>query len=200
MIIEENMELKLILGIITTLLAFPTFIPYLKDIVQRKTEPHTYTWLIWTILQSIGVYAGFQDGGGFGMWGLAIGAVFCAIIFLLSLKYGTTNITRFDLYCLVGAFITLGIYLFTNNGLLAVLLVAIIDFVGFLPTFRKGWEEPETETISTFGLSAFGNLLSVFALENYTFITTLYVGSLLFTNTTFATMIYLRRTIFKKEK
>lgn len=192
------MEIKLILGVITAVLAIPTFLPYLRDIIQRKTEPHTYTWLIWTILQSIGVYAGFQDGGGFGMWGLALGAVFCAIIFLLSLKYGTRNITRFDLYCLIGAFVTLAIYLFTNNALLAVSLVAIIDFVGFLPTFRKGWEEPETETVSTFALSAFGNLLSIFALENYSLITTLYVGSLLFTNTTFSILIWLRRTVYKK--
>lgn len=191
------MDIKFILGLITVILAIPTFLPYIRDILQRKTEPHTYTWLIWTILQSIGVYAGFQDGGGYGLWGLALGAFFCAVIFILSLKYGTKNISRFDLYCLLAAFATLVIYLLTDNGLLAVSIVALIDFVGFLPTFRKGWEEPETETVSTFALSAFGNVLSIFALENYSLITTLYVGSLLFTNTSFASMIWLRRNVWK---
>ena len=75
------MDIKLILGIITVVLVVPTFYPYIRDIILRKTEPHTYTWLIWTILQSIGVYAGFQDGGGYGLWGLALGAFFCGVIF-----------------------------------------------------------------------------------------------------------------------
>lgn len=193
------MEIKLILGVISTLMCLPIFIPYIRDIITRKTEPHTYSWLIWTILQGVGVMAGIKDGGGYGLWGLGLGAFFCFVIFLLSLKYGTKNIKKFDLYCLVGAIITLLIYLFTDKPLLAVALVAIIDFVGFLPTFRKGYEEPETETLSTFVLSSIGNILSILALENYTLITTLYVGSLWFTNGSFATMIWLRRNQIKSK-
>ncbi len=192
------MELKFIFGVVSAVLVIPTFLPYIRGILQRKTEPHTYTWLIWTILQSIGVYTGIQDGGGYGFWGLGLGAFFCGIIFVLSLKYGTKNINRFDLYCLISAFFTLGIYLYSNNALLAVSLVSIIDFIGFLPTFRKGWQEPESETVATFVMSTFGSVLSIFALENYTLITTLYVGSLLLTNSTFVLMIWTRRTIFKK--
>lgn len=188
------MDIKLVLGVVTALFALPTFIPYIRDIIAGKTEPHTYSWLIWTILQTIGVIAGLRAGGGYGLWGLALGAFFCSVIFLLSLRYGTKNITRFDAYCLAAALVTLALYLFTDNGLLAVSLVAVIDFVGFLPTFRKGWEEPYSETLFTFGLSAFGNLLSMFALQEYTLTTVLYVGSLLFTNTTFSLMLWYRRT------
>lgn len=134
------------------------------------------------------------------MWGIALEIFFCTIIFLLSLVYGTKNISKFDIYCLVAAIATLVIYFLTENALLAVSLVATIDLVGFLPTFRKGWEEPDTETVSTFVLSAFGKVLSIAALENYSLITTLYVVSLLFTNTAFSVMIWLRRNVYDKQK
>lgn len=189
---------KLILGIVTALLAVVLFIPYIRDILQRKTEPHIYTWLIWTILQIVGVLAAYKDGAGFGVWGLAVGSFFCFAIFLLSFKYGTKNISRFDLYCLAAAIVAMGVYFILENALLAVILVSIIDFVGFMPSFRKGFQEPYTETISTFALSSFGNVLSFAALENYSLISTLYIASLIFTNGSFALMLYFRRKFLNK--
>ena len=59
-----------------------------------------YSWLIWTILQIVGVAAQLKDGAGYGAWALGVGAFFCFAIFLLSFKYGTKNISKFDLFCL----------------------------------------------------------------------------------------------------
>jgi hypothetical protein len=185
-------DYKFVFGIISLLTGL-AFIPYIKDVIQRKTEPHMYTWLIWTILQSIGSYAAFSAGGGYGSWPLIFGAFLCFVVFLLSINYGTKNVSKFDLYCLVAAIITLLSYLLLDNALLAVIMVSIIDFVGFLPTFRKGFEEPYTETVSTFMLSAFGNLTGLIALQNYSWEAVLYMGSLLFTNSTFSAMILYRR-------
>ena len=78
--------------------------------------------------------------------------------------------------------------------------MALVDFVGFLPTFRKGFEEPFTETASTFVMSAVANGLSIIALQNYSVTTVLYIGSLFFTNSSFATMILVRRIFLKNQK
>lgn len=192
------MEIKFLLGVISTAIAVVCFIPYIKDILKRKTEPHTYSWLVWTILQSVGVMAQLKEGAGYGAWALAVGAFFCFTIFLLSFKYGTKNISKFDLTCLVASLFAIAIYIFIENPIYAIISVALIDFVGFLPTFRKGFEEPFTETTSTFILSAIANLLSILALQNYTVTTVLYIASLLFTNSSFATMILIRRKTLGK--
>jgi hypothetical protein len=152
-----------------------------------------YSWLVWAILQIVGVAAQLKDGAGYGAWALAVGALFCFAIFLLSFKYGTRNITRFDLLCLIAAVCAIGIYLFISNPVWATVVVAVIDFVGFLPTFRKGFEEPFTETPSTFLLSALANALSIAALQHYSVTTVFYIASLFFTNGSFATMILFRR-------
>lgn len=191
------MDIKLALGIISSVVAIICFIPYLRDIFRKTTQPHAYSWLVWTILQTVGVAGQLKDGAGYGAWALAIGAVFCFTIFLLSLKYGTKNITRFDLYCLLASFFAIALYFFLENPLWAIIAVAVTDFVGFLPTFRKGWEEPNSETPSTFALSALANLLSLFALQNYSVTTILYIASLFITNSSFVAMIVLRTKMLK---
>jgi ASC-1-like (ASCH) protein len=194
------MEVKLLFGILSTAIACVCFIPYLIDIFKRKTQPHMYSWLIWTILQVVGVAAQLKDGAGYGAWALAVGAFFCFAIFLLSFKYGTKNISRFDLLCLIAAIVAIGVYVFIDNPIWATIVVAVIDFVGFLPTFRKGFQEPFSETSSTFILSAVANGLSIAALQNYSATTILYIGSLFFTNSSFATMILVRRSMQKGKK
>lgn len=191
------MEIKFIFGIASSIIAVICFVPYIKDILARKTEPHMYSWLVWTILQVVGVMAQIKDGAGYGAWALAVGATFCFLIFLLSFKYGTKNISRFDIACLLASFCALVVYLFIANPVWAIIAVALIDFVGFLPTFRKGYEEPFTETLSTFVLSAIANCLSLVAVQNYNVTTVLYLVSLLLTNSSFAIMIASRRRALK---
>lgn len=59
-----QIDIKIILAIISTVVAIAlAFVPYLRDIFRRKTKPHTYTWLIWTITQGTAV-AGLWYGGG----------------------------------------------------------------------------------------------------------------------------------------
>ncbi len=192
------MDFKLFFGIASTILASICFLPYLQDIFKKQTEPHMYSWLVWTILQAVGVAAQLRDGAGYGAWALAVGAFFCFIIFLLSFKYGTNNISKFDLFCLISAVGAIAIYFFIDNPVWATIVVAIVDFAGFLPTFRKGFQEPFTETASTFIMSGIANVLSIIALQHYSVTTVFYIGSLFFTNSSFATMILFRRKLLQK--
>jgi len=59
------MEIKLIVAIISSIVSVILFIPYIVDIFKKKTEPHIYSWLIWTITIGIATVAGFKSGGGF---------------------------------------------------------------------------------------------------------------------------------------
>ena len=193
------MDIKLIFGLLSTVVAIACFLPYIRDIFRLKTEPHMYSWLVWTVLQFVGVAAQLKGGAGYGAWALTVGAFFCGAIFLLSFKYGTKNISKFDIFCLVAALCAIGIYVFIENPMWASIVVALVDFVGFLPTFRKGFEEPFTETASTFVLSGVSNVLSVVALQHYSVTTVFYIGTLCFTNSSFAAMILLRRNFLKKK-
>ena len=194
------MDIKFVFGIMSAIVALVCFIPYIKDILKKQTKPHIYTWLIWLILQTVAVISQFKDGAGYGAWGLTVGLTFCFCIFLLSFKYGTKDIKKFDIFCLVSSFIIIGFYLISKNPLVTMILITIIDFIGFLPTFRKGFNDPNTETTSTFALSALSNIFSLVALQNYTIVTTLYLASLAISNSSFVIMIELRKRALLRNK
>lgn len=188
------MHTKLILAVAASVVGNVTFIPYLVDIFRLKTTPHSYSWLVWTILQVTGALAMFASGaGGAGVLYLSIGAGLCALVFLLSLRYGTKNITGFDTGCLVGALCATTVWFFLREPLLSVVLVALIDVVAFLPTFRKTYAAPWSETLSMYFLSSIAQLLSLAALSAYTLSTTLYLVSLATTNAVFIAMVLVRR-------
>ena len=194
------MDIKLFWGIFSAIFTLIIFIPYFRDIYRKNTEPHLYSWLIWTILQGTGAAAIFKGGAGNGAWALVAGTSVCFSVFALSFKYGTKNIKRFDLYCLVGALLALAVYFFVSNPLYSIFLVAPIDFIAYFPTFRKSFEEPYTETLITWFLSAGANLLSIFAIQHYSLTTAFYQTTLVATNLTLCVVIIVRRRVISKRQ
>jgi GrpB-like predicted nucleotidyltransferase (UPF0157 family) len=177
----------------SSIIGIACFVPYLRDIFKHKTKPHSYTWLIWTILQTTGVVAMLNAGAGIGIASLAIGAVLCGFIFLLSLRYGTRDIKIFDTVCLIAALGVLGIYIFLRDPLFSIIAVTAIDFIGFMPTFRKAYIDPHSETASNYALSALSSLLALGALQVVSVATALYLVSLVITNGACAAIIITRR-------
>src|SRR3989344_7828930 len=104
------MNSQIVFATISSLIGIFCFLPYIRDIFRGKTQPHAYSWLIWTLLQTIGAGAMLSAGAGLGALSISIGALFCGFIFILSFKYGTHNIKTFDKICLVGALIAISLY------------------------------------------------------------------------------------------
>ena len=187
------MNIKFSLAILSSLLQFLAYYPYFRDIAKRKTQPHMYSWLIWGVLQLTGTAAIFKGEGGYGAWALLLGGLLCLCVFSLSFKFGTKNIIKFDVLCLIGALFAFIAYIFVSNPLYSIILVTLIDLIAFLPTFRKGFEEPNSETVSTYFLSVLVNILGLIALQYYSATTLLYGLSLVITNGLFCILLIQRR-------
>ena len=175
-------DIKFILAVISSFLAITAFSLYIKDILKNKTTPHLYSWLIWSILQGTAAVAIIQGDGGFGAMNIIFSTLFCTSILLLSCKFGTKNITTYDTVCLIGSLLAIVIWIFTKDPLYSVILITVIDFVGFIPTYRKSFAEPNTETLSTYIINTVGDILTVLALSTYSLTTVLYPASLVITN------------------
>lgn len=188
-----HLNFKTTCGIIAAIIGIGCFIPYVRDTFLRKTKPHIYTWLIWTILQVTGVIAMYNNNAGIGALALAIGALLCAFTFLLCFKYGSKNITLFDTFCLIGALAATLIYFFLHNPLFSIILVSVIDFTGFLPTLRKAYHKPYSETLAMYVFFAVSSLFSVLALSSYSAITLIYPLTLTTANFVGSAMIWWRR-------
>ena len=114
--------------------------------------------------------------GGWGFLDLLVGTIFVFLIFLLSLKYGTKNITKSDTIILIVALLAIVVWIKMKNPLLAVFMVSAIDFIGYIPSFRKTFQEPWTETVSSWMIFAIGNIFVILSLGEYNLLTLTYIS------------------------
>lgn len=167
--------IKTISAILSVIIGSVAFYPYIRDIFLKRTQPHSYTWLIWGLTQGVAVAGLWYGNGGLGALELTVGTALVFVVFLFSLKYGTKNITRNDTIVLIIAFLAILVWWQLDNPVLAVIMVSVIDAVGFIPSIRKSWVEPWSETISSWALFSIGNLFAIIALADYNLLTLTYL-------------------------
>ena len=187
------MDYKIILGLIAVAIAFISYVPYFRDIVLGKTKPHAFTWLVWGSLTAIGFAGQIADDAGPGAWVTGFTAVIAFSIFVFALVKGKKNIVLMDWLSLAGAGVALIVWFITKEPLLSIILIVVIDALGFFPTFRKSFHKPHEETSITYTLSGLKFVIAIIALEHYSLTTYLYPASLIFTNWVFVTMIFVRK-------
>lgn len=175
--------MKEIFGIFSLLVGVAAYAPYIRDVTQKKTRPHAFSWLIWALLALTAFGVQISNGAGAGSWLMGLTLIATLLIFSLSLKLGTTKIVVLDWFCLVSSMVALLIWLVLDQPLVSVVLITLIDVVGgFIPTFRKSLERPDEETVSLYLLFAISLCLSILALSNYTLINMLYPLTLTLVN------------------
>ena len=191
---------KTIISLIAVILTIVGYIPYLRDTLKRKTTPHVYTWFIWGTVTAIAFALQLSGGAGVGSWVTLTVAIIAYIIFGVGLKNGKKDITRSDTVFLILSIAAIFLWLIAKQPVISVILVSTIDILGFVPTIRKSWNNPYSETLFMYELSALRHGLSLFALQQYSIVTWLYPASWAFTNALFSLMLIFRRKAILKKK
>ncbi|MBT4120226.1 MAG: hypothetical protein HOG89_01775 [Candidatus Peribacter sp.] len=189
----SSVDLNTIWAALSVLVGISTVTLYTKSIFSGDTKPHEFTWLIWAITQGTATAILWQAGGGKGAIYLTIGTVIVFAIFILLLFRGSRNITNSDVLVLALALLGFGIWWFLENPLLAVILMSSIDVSGYIPTFRKSYSLPDTETSAFWFAFGATNILSILALENYNALTLTYLVSIAAANISLGLFLIWRR-------
>lgn len=156
-------------------LTFAGFIPYIRDIQQRRVTPHVFSWVIWGATTFIVFLAQLQGGGGLGAWPIGVsGLITFYIAWLAYLRKADTSITWHD-WCFFGvAMSSLPVWYITSDPLWAVIVLTSVDVIGFGPTLRKAHASPFQESLFFFSLFALRNAVAVAALEQFSITTVLF--------------------------
>jgi hypothetical protein len=165
---------------------------YVFDIFKGSIKPERATWFIWTILGIITFLSQKADGAHASLWFIGAQTFGSCIIFVLSLKYGSGGLTKFDLTCLVAAGFGLILWKLTSNPFYALLINIGIDATGAIPTIRKAYLDPASETPLPWFMSGAGGWLGALAVGQLSFTLLLYPVYLATIDTTVA-LLLLRR-------
>ena len=194
------MWFKIIFTSLASILGIIAFLPYLRDTLLKKTKPHVFTWLIWSITQSTAIAGIWYGGGGIGAIALTIGTILVITIFFLSFRQGEKNITQSDTVVLLLALLAIAVWWFLKSPLLSILMVTAIDVSGFIPTFRKSFNNPQSETLSTWLMFATSNICAIIALESYNLLTITYVTALAIAESVLVIFLLIRRKTISAKK
>src|SRR3989344_683850 len=186
-------EIKIILGLTAIALTLLGYLPYLKDTISKKTTPHIYTWFIWGLVTAIAYGLQVNAGAGIGSWVTLVVAIVCFIIFGFGLKNGNRDITKSDTTFFILSILAMFLWLIAKQPLFSVLLVSFIDMLGFIPTIRKSWKNPFSETLISYEINSVRHGLSILALQEYNIVTWLYPATWVLANGLFSLMLIIRR-------
>ena len=193
-------ELKNIVGIIAIIMTVTGYIPYIKDTIKGKTKPHVYTWFLWATVSAIAFALQMSDHAGVGGYVTLAAVIVCYVIFFLGLHIGKKDITKSDTIFLLLALIALIIWLFAKQPIVSVILLSVTEMLAFIPTVRKTWHNPHYETLSSYIMNTIRFALGIFALQNYSIITSLYPITWLIANGTFSILLMTRRNKLTNNK
>jgi hypothetical protein len=103
----------------------------------------------------------------------------------------------FDGLCLSLAIGTIIYFLITRNTLHTVISTVLIDALAFLPTWKKGWLSPWTETAWNYFIGGMAQLFVILSLEVINIENSLYWGFVLVVDILFVVLLLSRRYYLK---
>lgn len=164
------------IAIILTLVAF---VPYIVNIVTQNTKPHAFSWFIWAITTSIVFVAQVEAEAGVGAWSIGLsGLITFFIAGLAWLRQGLETLRFTDWLFLLAALSSLPIWFLTTDPVWAVVILTLVDLLGFGPTFSKAYHQPFEENRAFFGLFCLRNFCVIAALETVTVTTALFPAAI----------------------
>jgi hypothetical protein len=167
--------MKLLFSGAAIALTFAAFLPYIVSIRSGRTRPHVFSWLIWGVTTLLVFLATWAAGGGVGAWPTGVSALITFLIAWLAHAHGADQeITTSDWLFLAGAASALPFWFLTADPLWAVVILTLVDLLGFGPTLRRAYARPEQERVGFYSLFVLRNLLVLLSLERLTLTTALF--------------------------
>jgi hypothetical protein len=114
-------------------------------------------------------------------------------VFVLSFKYGTEDRTRLDAFFLIAALLAIVPWWLTKDPTISVVLATFIDVCAYGPTLRKTFNDPSTETLSAWVMSALRPIFSILALTSYSIATVVFPAAIVAMNVAVVGVIIVKR-------
>jgi hypothetical protein len=144
---------------------------YLRDTLRGTTKPNRVTWLLWAVAPLLAAAVEFDEGVGLRALPTFMIGFMPLLVFAASFanRSSVWTIRRFDYAC--GAVSVVGtlVWLVTRNGVLGISAAIVADFMAGIPTVRKSWTHPETETVHSYVGAVVSMAIVLLTIDEWTF-------------------------------
>ena len=144
---------------------------YVADTLRGRNQPNRVSWFLWALAPLIGFAAEVGQGVGLQslmtfMVGFGPAVVLCASFVS---RHGAARLTRFDLGCGSLSVVALVMWRITGRGDVAIAFSVAADLLAGVPTFRKAYRDPASESWPAFACSGVSAALTLLTITTWTF-------------------------------
>jgi len=143
---------------------------YAVDTLRGRNQPNRVTWAMWTVVpmiafaaqisQGVGLQSIFTFAGGFGPLLVLIAT------FVNPKAYW--RLTSFDFICGLMSLAALVLWAITGKGLVALVLSVVADFFAAVPTIKKSYQLPVSESGYPFMLGVAAAVITLLTIKEWT--------------------------------
>lgn len=157
-----NLDMLIVFGVLSGLLGLFGYIPYIIDTLRGNTQPERASWLIWSTLGTIAFFSQVYEGATDSLWFAAVQVSGTITVFLLSIKRGAGEyLSRKNQIIFLIACVGIVAWYFTETAVYALAITISISLLGGSVTVLKAYENPESETFSTWFLALLASVCAV---------------------------------------
>ena len=144
---------------------------YVRDTIRGDTFPHRITWFLWgfipfvTLIVQLRAHVGIQTVMTFSYFATSM----AVLVASFAARRGSWAITMFDWACGGVCVAAVAVYVGTLQGDLAIALLLTAELFAAVPTLRKSWKAPETETWTVFLAGFTGSIVTLLTVTHWTF-------------------------------
>jgi hypothetical protein len=156
--------------ILAAIIAVASAAGYAFDTLRGRNQPNRVTWSMWTVVpmiafaaqisQGVGLQSVFTFAGGFGPL-LVLVATFVN-------PKAYWRLTSFDLTCGLISLSAIVFWAITGKGLVALVLSVVADFFAALPTIKKSYWVPVSESGYPFVFGVVAALITLLTIKEWT--------------------------------
>src|SRR4051812_28698075 len=118
-----TMDWHVLLALMAGLIQLSSIVPYIYDMIKGATRPNLVSWLLWTIVLLIGIFAQFSAGASWSVVLLIFSAFNTGLVTVLILfGYGYRKYGPIDIACFILALGAIAGWQLTGDPVLAIVL------------------------------------------------------------------------------
>ncbi len=190
-------DAKYLFLVLSGIATFFSYFIYFRSIIKWESKPHVISWFIWWLISFVIFSIQIYDNAWIWAFNIWFVAFLCFLIALISLKKWSTKINKADYISLAFWVLSIILWIFSNNPFFSVILLILVDIFWFIPTILKSIKKPFEETEVAYFLAWVWYLMSIFAMENISFLTVWFVIVSCFFNLFLASIIFFRKKALK---
>jgi hypothetical protein len=154
---------------------------YIRDTLRGDTSPNRVTWSLWGVEGVLAFFVEVQQHVGLAaLMTLMLGLVPCAVV-AASFRnpHGVWQLGAFDYLCAAVSIGGLAFWAFINEPTVALISFVAADQLAALPTIRKSWLAPWSESPRLFFLGSTNCAITLLTLTKLTTAGVLFPGCIL---------------------